>query len=361
MKLLLSIALALLLSACRDGGATAHANSDVPRRTEFTIGWSAYVGWVPWEYAEQTGIVKKWADAYGIKIDIVQFSDYMQSVQHFADGHLDGVTATTQDALRVLAASKRPATALIVGDYSNGNDGIVSKSVSSLAGLRGQSVHLVAESVSRYLLERALEMSDLRLEDVRLVNVSDAQIVSLYGRPEVQTVVTWNPQLSEIRNKAGGRLLFDSSAIPGEIIDSLYVNAALLDKYPELGRALVGIWYETLAVMTRGDGVGAGARAAMARILGVSQESFAQQLRSTHLFDRPEAAAGFMESHHMAAMTRHVWTHEVSRSTSPVESSSLRRTGIQLPRQAIGDASNIVIRFDPVLVHLSAEGKLQRP
>ena len=35
-------------------------------KSEFNIGWSIYAGWMPWAYAEKTGILKKWADKYGI-------------------------------------------------------------------------------------------------------------------------------------------------------------------------------------------------------------------------------------------------------------------------------------------------------
>jgi NitT/TauT family transport system substrate-binding protein len=36
---------------------------------EYKIGWTIYAGWMPWPYAQQAGIVKKWADKYGVKIN----------------------------------------------------------------------------------------------------------------------------------------------------------------------------------------------------------------------------------------------------------------------------------------------------
>ena len=35
-------------------------------KTSFNVAWSIYVGWMPWDYAQQSGILKKWADKYGI-------------------------------------------------------------------------------------------------------------------------------------------------------------------------------------------------------------------------------------------------------------------------------------------------------
>ena len=31
-------------------------------KKDFKIAWSIYVGWMPWAYAADAGIVKKWAD-----------------------------------------------------------------------------------------------------------------------------------------------------------------------------------------------------------------------------------------------------------------------------------------------------------
>ena len=39
-------------------------------RTQYSIAWSIYVGWMPWDYIDKTGIMKKWADKYGIHIPV---------------------------------------------------------------------------------------------------------------------------------------------------------------------------------------------------------------------------------------------------------------------------------------------------
>ena len=48
------------------------------RRKNFKVAWSIYVGWMPWGYAADSGIVKKWADKYGINIEVKQFNDYVE-------------------------------------------------------------------------------------------------------------------------------------------------------------------------------------------------------------------------------------------------------------------------------------------
>ena len=44
-------------------------------KTEFKVCWSIYVGWMPWGYLESSGIMDKWAEKYGIDVEIVQIND----------------------------------------------------------------------------------------------------------------------------------------------------------------------------------------------------------------------------------------------------------------------------------------------
>ena len=126
-------------------------------KDDYKIAWSIYVGWMPWDYAAQAGIVDKWAEKYGITIEVVPFNDYIESINQYTVGAFDGCTMTNMDALTIPAAGGVDSTALIVGDFSNGNDGLVLKGAGkSLADIKGQNVNLVELSVSHYMLARAL-------------------------------------------------------------------------------------------------------------------------------------------------------------------------------------------------------------
>src|SRR3990167_6593725 len=73
-------------------------------KDSFKVCWTIYVGWMPWDFAAQKGIVKKWADKYGIKIDVVQINDYVESINQYTAGAYDGCTMTNMDALTIPAA-----------------------------------------------------------------------------------------------------------------------------------------------------------------------------------------------------------------------------------------------------------------
>src|SRR5260221_8562027 len=224
------VAVAALVGAA--GGAMA------AEKKSFKIAWSIYVGWMPWPYAQESGILTKWAEKYGISIDLVQINDYVESINQYTAGAFDGVVVTNMDCLTIPSAGGVDTTSIILGDYSNGNDAVILKSVGilpkkkTLADIAGQKVNLVQLSVSQYLLSRALATVDLKESDVTLVNTSDADIVGAFGTSDVTALVTWNPQVSEILKSRNAQKVFDSSQIPGEIMDMMAVNTATAKDNP---------------------------------------------------------------------------------------------------------------------------------
>jgi len=357
------VACGLVLASCGKGpeprAPAAQGATPAAANREFTVAWTIYAGWMPWPYADEAGIVKKWADKYGVRIRIVQVNDYVESLNQFSAGKVDAVTSTTMDALTVPAAGGRDSTVLMIGDYSNGNDGIILKGAGRLADIRGRQVNLVENSVSHYLLARGLEEGGLKLSDVRTVNTSDADIVAAFGAPQTTAVVTWNPQLSEIKKQPGADEVFDSSRIPGEILDTLIIDSATLKANPNLGKALTGIWYETLAIMSRDDAKGKAARAAMARLSGTDLAGFESQLKTTHLYVDPRQAAAYESDPALVTATDRVRQFSFAHGLFGQAARSVDDVGIAFPGgRILGSPSNIRLRFDPNYVNLAAADKL---
>jgi NitT/TauT family transport system substrate-binding protein len=335
------------------------AAAPAPAQAGYKIGWTVYAGWMPWAYAQQAGIVKKWGDKYGVSIELVQINDYVESLNQFSAGKLDGVTATNMDALTVPAAAGRDTTVLMIGDYSNGNDGVVLKDGATLADIKGRPVNLVELSVSHYLLARALETAGLKMADVKTVNTSDADIVAAFGAADTKALVTWNPQLSEVSKMPGATLVFDSSKTPGEILDGLMVSTEALKANPNLGKALTGIWYEVAALTTAQTSEGKAAREAMAKLSGADLASFESQLKTTYLYADPKAALAATLSPDLLAANDRVRKFSFSMGLFGQGAKSVDDIGISFPGgKTLGDPANVKLRFDPTYVQLAADGKL---
>ena len=334
------------------------APASAAKKKEFNIAWTIYVGWMPWPYAAESGIVKKWADKYGITINVVQINDYVESINQYTAGKFDGVTVTNMDALTIPAAGGVDTTAVIMGDYSNGNDGVVLKQGKTLADIKGQKINLVELSVSHYLLARGLSTASLTEKDIKTVNTSDADIVAASKSPDTTAIVTWNPQLLEVKAEPGATLVFDSSKIPGEIEDLLALNSETMKDNPELAKALVGIWYETIARMQDTGEKGKSAREAMAKLSGTDLAGFETQLKTTHMYYTPKEAADFMSGAELPKIMDLVRGFCFEHNLLGENVKSKDAIGIQTPTAILGSATNVKLRFDPSYMTLAADGKL---
>jgi len=329
-------------------------------RTSFNVAWSIYVGWMPWDYAEQSGILKKWAAKYGIKIKLTQVNDYVESINQYTAGSFDACAMTNMDMLTIPAAGGVDSTALIVGDFSNGNDGVVLKGKGkTLQDIKGQKVNLVELSVSHYLLVRALTTVGMRERDLKIINTSDADIVAAFSTPASTAVVTWKPQLSAVLAAPDSQLVFDSSKIPGEIMDLMVVNSTALKANPNLGKALVGAWYETLALMFKNDAAGKAAQAAMAKASGTDLNGFASQLATTRMFATPAQAYEFMTGEGVIKTMDLVRKFSFEHGILGRDASSVDAVGIQFPGgKSLGDAHNLKMRFDTAYTKMALDGTL---
>ena len=357
-KMLVAAAMAALIL-----GVAGFAQA-APKKS-FKVAWSIYVGWMPWPHANESGILKKWADKYGISVELVQINDYVESLNQYTAGAFDGVLITNMDTLSVPAAGGVDSTAIILGDYSNGNDAVILKSIGiapkkkTLADIAGQKVNLVQLSVSQYLLARALETVNLRESDLTLVNTSDADIVGAFGTSDVTAVVTWNPQVSSILANRNAQKVFDSSQIPGQIQDLLIVNTATLKDNPALAKSLVGAWYEVMGIMQKNVAASEAARTQMAKDSGTDLAGFDGQLKTTRLYPDPSEAAAFVRGKDNIAINDLVRKFCFDHGMMGEGAKSVDAFGIAFPNGTVlGDPKNIRFRYDPQFMELAAQHKL---
>ena len=346
-RLIATTALALCLAT----GATAQ------EKTDFKLAWSIYAGWMPWGYLSDSGIMDKWAEKYGITVEITQINDYVESINQFTAGQFDGVSATNMDTLSIPAGSGVDTTALIVGDYSNGNDAVILKGEGDLTTLAGMPVNLVELSVSHYLLARALDSVGLAESDLGgVVNTSDADMVAAFATDDVQAVVTWNPLVSTIMEDPAANKLFDSADIPGEIIDLMVVNTQVLADNPDFGKAVTGAWYEVMGLMAAGDEA---ALTAMAEASGTDLAGYKAQLDATQMFFDPAEAVAFTSDAALPGTMTSVAEFLFDKGILGTGAPSADFVGVAYPGGSIsGDANNVMFRYDTTYMQMAADGAL---
>lgn len=349
-----------LAPAAALAAALAAAPLTAAAEGSFRIGWSIYAGWMPWGYIEDSGIMDRWAEKYGVDVEIVQFNDYVESINQYTAGAFDGVTVTNMDALSIPAGGGVDTTALIIGDYSNGNDALIVKGGGTIADLAGKPVNLVELSVSHYLLARALDSAGLAESDLAaVVNTSDADMIAAWATADVEAVVTWNPLVAAIDAEPDSTILFDSADIPGEIIDMLAVNTETLAANPALGKALVGAWYETMALMSSDSEEGRAARTAMAEASGTDLAGYDAQLAATRMFWTPADAVAFAASDEVKATMPAVAAFLYDKGILGVGAPSADFVGVAYPDGSVtGDPANVKLRFSTEFMQMAADGAL---
>jgi NitT/TauT family transport system substrate-binding protein len=349
----------LLLSGLCTRSADA---ADVP---SFTVGWSVYAGWNPYFYMQKSGILKKWADKYGITIKVQRF-DYAASLDSFVAKNIDGCTMTNMEALDMPAAAGVDSTVIIVGDYSNGNDAVIVRNNLTLDKLPGQPIMLVQKTVSEYLLERAMVLNGLQaqLPKLHLINTSDSDIAPAFmSNKSNAAVVTWKPLVSQILTDKSTHEIFDSSKIPGEILDLLVVRTEVLNRPDGAGvkfaKAMSGAWYETMQKLTANGPAQAQALKVSAAASGDSVDSYKEQLKTTYLFSEPKAAADFatgaMLKQKMDLVRQFTFKHGLLGKNIK----SVDDVGIAYPDGSVqGRKDHVRLRFDASYMQAAQQGRL---
>ena len=323
---------------------------------KYRVAWSHYTGWEPWAYAQNAGILKKWASKYGIEIELTLVNDYVESINLYTGGKFDACAMTNMDALTIPAVGGIDSTVLVVGDFSNGNDGIVVKNGSTVKDLKGRSVKLVEFTVSHYMLARALEMNGMKEAEIKTVNTSDADIAAIFTSDKNAAVVTWNPPLQQVRNVKGAKMVFDSSKIPGEIMDLMVVKTKAPDT---LKKALTGAWYEVMKVMSdKGKGAN-DAIEYMAKFSGATVPEFRAQLATTSMFYGAAEAAAFAAGPEAKKTMDQIRGFTFAKGLFGKGAKSKDFVGIAFPDGTVlGDKKNVKLRFDATYMKMAAEGKL---
>jgi NitT/TauT family transport system substrate-binding protein len=366
VSLTLKRLLSALVSASLLALSATGCKSPAPKaaRPAFTVGWSVYAGWNPYFYMGKSGILKKWADKYDVDIKLQRF-DYAASLDSFVAKNIDACTMTNMEALDMPAASGVETTALIVGDYSNGNDQVIVRGPLEFKTLPSQKVMLVQKTVSEYLLERGMVMNGQadHLKQLQLINTSDSDIAPAFiNNKSNQAVVTWKPLVSQILTAdKSAHAIFDSSKIPGEILDLLAVRSETL-KTPEgqrFAKAITGAWYEAMSNFAATGEKHDQALKVSADASGDTLDSYKEQLSTTKLFMTPAEALAFDQAPDLKTKMDLVRKFCFEHGLLGKGAASADDVGISFPDGSVlGKAGNVKLHFVPDYMQAAADGKL---
>lgn len=339
---------------------SAVSAQDKQQLTTVRMKISIYTGWMPWYYMMESGLLNEWGAAYGYYFDIAPM-DYEPSMTAMATGAADVCVMTNMDQLIFIAEAGVEATIYVMGDFSNGNDALlVRPPLYSVADLfnSDEELYMTEFSVTHYMAMRAAEMNGFTEADINYHHMLESDIRNLFESypSNAKAVGTWNPHVMEMKQKPHVKEIFNSSQIPGEIIDNLVVTTEFAKKHPGAVKALVGAWFETLNKMSkRRSPEAVKVKEIMARNAGCSVAEYDKQLETTFMFWTPTDTREFMNSEDVAATMKKVEDFLVRNKVLSND------YGIELPNGVIiGDTKDVRVHIDDSFVKMAENGELKR-
>lgn len=192
-----------LLLALALAGATFQAHA-----ADLTIGY--ITGIDPTKLAQAEG---RYEQAIGEKIDWRRFDAGPAVVAALASGDLQ-IGNLGSSPLAAAASRNVPLVTFIVTAQIKGSEALVVRDGSGINGpqdLIGKTLATPFVSTSHYSLLGALKHWGLTPQQVKVVNLSPAQITAAWKRGDIDGAFTWSPALGEIRKT--GKVLTDAGQV----------------------------------------------------------------------------------------------------------------------------------------------------
>jgi NitT/TauT family transport system substrate-binding protein len=145
-------------------------------------------------------------------------------------------------------------------------------------------VAVESKALGAFVLSRALRLNGMQASDVRIVHLESNEHPAAFEQGQVDGAVTFDPFRGQLL-RAGAHTLFDSTQIPGEIVDLLAVRASVLEKNPPALQRLLTGWFKALDYLAREPKDAAARMAVRQQITG---EQFLQALQGLHIPSRAE-------------------------------------------------------------------------
>ena len=208
------------------------------------IGTNVWIGSEPLYLARDLGHLSPEATR------LVEYPSASEVLRAFRNSALDGMVISLDEVL-ALAADQLPPRIVLVADISHGADVVVARAgLRTMRDLAGKRVAVESGAVGAYVLSRALALHQMQPKDIEIVHLESNEHPQAFAQGRIDAAVTFDPFRSAML-AGGATTVFDSSQIPGEIVDLLVVRQSILEKHPKQVTALLSGWFKAIGHLER--------------------------------------------------------------------------------------------------------------
>ena len=231
--------------------------------TALRIGTNVWIGSEPLYLARELGRLDP------AVVQLVEYPSASEVLRAFRNQAIDGMVISLDELFGLAADGLQPRIILVV-DVSHGADVVVGRrGMRTMQDLKGKSVAVESSALGAFVLSRALALNGMQAGDVNVVHLESNEQPGAFEKGEVDGAVTFDPYRAQFL-QAGAKTLFDSTQIPGEIVDLLAVRANVFAKQPKSTQALLAGWFDAIDYMKREP-------EDAARRMGIRQQSTGDQ------------------------------------------------------------------------------------
>jgi len=246
--------------------------------TALRIGTNVWIGSEPLYLARELGHLDP------AVVQLVEYPSASEVLRAYRNQAIDGMVISLDELFGLAVDGLQPKIILVV-DVSHGADVVVGRpGMKSMKDLKGKSVAVESGALGAFVLSRALTLSGMQASDVTVVHLESNEQPKAFEAGTVDGAVTFDPYRTQFL-QAGATTLFDSTQIPGEIVDLVAVRASVVNKQPKAVQALLTGWFDATDYMKR-DPKDA------ARRMGIRQqrtgEQFLEAQKGLHVPSREE-------------------------------------------------------------------------
>jgi NitT/TauT family transport system substrate-binding protein len=232
---------------------------DAPKEL-LKIGSNIWPGYEPLYLARELGYYEN------SPVRLVEYTSATQVIRAYRNNTIH-IAALTMDEVLLLLENGLDPRIILVMDISHGADAIVAKpEIKTLADLRGRKVGVESTALGAFFLNQALNTVGLGPANINIISSKIDEHERMFVEGKLDAVVTFEPVRSRLL-ATDAHLIFDSSQLPGEIVDVLVIAKDTFDRFPEEVETLLKGWFKALNYLnTRPDE----AASLMARRLKIS-------------------------------------------------------------------------------------------
>jgi NitT/TauT family transport system substrate-binding protein len=199
------------------------------------IGHTTWVGYGPMYLARDLGYFKD----LGLTVDLQVIEDSSLYMAAAAAGKLDGSMSTIDEIMKY-RSDDFCFKAVYTLDDSYGGDGLlVQNDVTKIQDLKGVQVAMNEGSTSEFWFAYYLKQNGMTPDDVVVSNMSADDAAAAFMAGSIPAAVTWEPNLTLAKKSGKGKVLIDSTAIPGVIVDVVELSCKVIKEQPDDVKALV--------------------------------------------------------------------------------------------------------------------------